>query len=136
LTSKVGRHPSGERAQTRPVQTSLDERHPGFSARIDLADCLRQMMDQAEILLAVIDSTGHVVAWNRALARLTGCEREEAEGQRLDEVLGDLGVRDLGEAMSAVSTTGIAVQRELRLPRRGTEPVHASFSVIPVRASE
>jgi PAS domain S-box-containing protein len=97
-----------------------------------MANGLIRMMAEADILIAMTDLDGKLVAWNPALARLTGCEESEGRGRKLAEWLTGHGVRDLADIMLEVSDRGEAVRCEVRLP--GTSGMAAAaFNVIPVR---
>jgi PAS domain S-box-containing protein len=93
------------------------------------------MMAEADILIAVTDLGGNVVAWNPALARLTGCKEDEGLGRNLAEWLTEHGVRDLADIVREVAERGVAVRCEVRLPGT-TGMAAAAFNVMPVRGKK
>ena len=99
----------------------------------DLAAGLLQMMDEADVLVAVTDLEGRVVAWNRALAELTGCAGSDGVGKNLSEWLTKSGVRDLADIMGQVATQRESLRCEVRLPGALGSMAAAAFSVLPVR---
>jgi signal transduction histidine kinase len=75
------------------------------------------------------------VAWNPALAQLTGCKESEGLGRRLADWLTEHGVRDLADIMREVGDRGEGVRCEVRLP--GTAVMAAAaFNVMPVRGED
>jgi two-component system NtrC family sensor kinase len=103
------------------------------SAEPDLAAGLLQMMDEADVLIAVTDLDGRVVAWNRALAELTGCAGGDGVGKNLSEWLTKFGVRDLADIMGQVATQREPLRCEVRLPGASGSMAAAAFNVLPVR---
>ena len=98
----------------------------------NLAGALLQMVDESDILVALTDLEGKVLAWNPALARLTGCPACDGIGRALADWLVDRGVSDLADVMREVGRSGLAVRRELRLPGCAGD-MAAAFDVMPVR---
>jgi two-component system, NtrC family, sensor kinase len=103
---------------------------------MDLAAGLLQMMDEADLLIAVTDLDGHVVAWNRALAELTGCPSCEGTGKKLSEWLTGYGVRDLADIMGQVAAQEEPLRCEVRLPGASGAMSAAAFNVLPVRGCD
>jgi len=101
-----------------------------------LAAGLLQMMDEADVLIAVTDLDGRVVAWNRALAELTGCAGADGLGKDLSEWLTGFGVRDLADLMGRVADQGEPLRGEVRLPGASGTILAAAFSVLPVRGRD
>jgi PAS domain S-box-containing protein len=101
-----------------------------------LTNCLFQMVDGADVLIAVTDLEGRVVVWNRALAELTGCSKEEGLGKDLSEWLTDTGVRDLADIMGRVARNLETVRAEVRLPGASGSMAAAAFTVFPVRGGD
>lgn len=91
------------------------------------------MMDEADVLVAVTDLEGRVVAWNRALAELTGCAGSDGIGKNLSEWLTKSGVRDLADIMGQVAIQRESLRCEVRLPGASGSMAAAAFSVLPVR---
>jgi len=60
------------------------------------------MMTRPIVLVAVTDLEGGVVAWNRALAELTGCAAAMASA-RICPSAHQVGVRDLADIMGQVA---------------------------------
>ena len=106
------------------------------AARIDLARGLLQMMQEADVLVAVTDLDGRLVAWNPALSRLTGCKKTEGLGRILVEWLTEHGVRDLADMMREVAQRGEAIRCEVRLPGAGGGILAAAFNILPMRAPQ
>jgi PAS domain S-box-containing protein len=104
------------------------------AARIDLATGLLQVMQEADVLIAVTDLDGRLVAWNPALSRLTGCKKVEGLGKNLAEWLTERGVRDLADIMRDVATRGEAIRCEVRLPGASGGIAAAAFNILPMRA--
>jgi two-component system NtrC family sensor kinase len=100
---------------------------------IDLAAGLLQMMEEADVLVAVTDLVGRVVAWNLALDRLTGCKESDGKGKPLGDWLTAHGVRDLADFMGEVALRGEAIRCEVRLPGAQDRMAAAAFNVMPVR---
>jgi two-component system NtrC family sensor kinase len=98
----------------------------------DLAAGLVQMMAEADILIAMTDLDGRLVAWNRALAALTGCAGHDGEGKKLSEWLTGFGVRDLADIMGRVATQREPLRCEVRLPGASGSRSAAAFNVFPV----
>jgi PAS domain S-box-containing protein len=94
------------------------------------------MMEEADILIAVTDLDGRVVAWNRALAALTGCASHDGVGQNLSDWLTTFGVRDLADIMGRVATQREPLRCEVRLPGASGSMAAAAFSVLPVRGRD
>jgi two-component system, NtrC family, sensor kinase len=105
------------------------------AARIDLATGLLQVMQEADVLVAVTDLEGRLVAWNPALSRLTGCKKVEGLGKNLAEWLTERGVRDLADIMREAANRGEAIRCEVRLPGAGGGIAAAAFNVLPMRAA-
>ncbi len=101
-----------------------------------LAAGLLQMMDEADILIAMTDLEGRVVAWNRALAQLTGCAGTDGVGKNLSDWLTEFGVRDLADIMGQVASQREPLRCEVRLPGATGAMAAAAFSVFPVRGDE
>jgi two-component system, NtrC family, sensor kinase len=106
---------------------------PVSAARRSLARGLAQMMDETDVLVAMIDLEGRVVAWNRALAALTGRAEADGLGHKLGDWLTGSGVRDLADIMLGVARELEPVRCEVRLPGASGAIAAAAFSVIPVR---
>jgi len=105
------------------------------AARIDLAAGLLQVMQEADVLVAVTDLDGRLVAWNPALSRLTGCKKTDGLGRNLAEWLTERGVRDLADIMREVAEHGEAIRCEVRLPGAAGGIAAAAFNVLPMRAA-
>jgi two-component system NtrC family sensor kinase len=101
--------------------------------RSTLGRGLAQMMDETDVLVAMTDLEGRVVAWNRALAELTGRPEAEGRGKKLRDWLTGAGIRDLADIMAGVAREGEAIRCEVRLPGAAGAMAAAAFSVIPVR---
>jgi two-component system NtrC family sensor kinase len=114
-------------------ERSTAQRKPFVAARRSLGRGLAQMMDETDVLIAMTDLEGHLVAWNRALAELTGCGESDGLGRRLAEWLTDSGVRDLADIMAGVARDMEPLRCEVRLPAASGGIAAAAFSVIPVR---
>jgi PAS domain S-box-containing protein len=112
------------------------EATPGKTAAPDLAAGLLQMMDEADVLVAMTDLDGRVVAWNRALAELTGCAGSDGVGKNLSEWLTTYRVRDLADIMGQVATGHEPLRCEVRLPGASGSMAAAAFSVLPVRGCD
>jgi PAS domain S-box-containing protein len=123
-----------QRSESSPTDSPPTHAAPA-SVWGNLAGALLQMMQEADILVAVTDLDGKVLAWNPALSRLTGCKESEGLGKALVDWLTDHGVRDLADVMREVGHSGRAVRCELRLPGCAGGKVAAAFNVIPVRDS-
>jgi len=118
------------RADSSPVRAASKR------APIDLASGLLQMMVESDILIAVTDLDGTLVAWNPALARLTGCKDSDGLGQSLTQWLTSHGVRDLADIMRGVASRGESVRAEVRLPGAGGVMAAAGFDVLPLRSDD
>jgi PAS domain S-box-containing protein len=103
---------------------------------MNLAAGLMQMMEEADFLIAVMDLDGRVVAWNRALAELTGCPGSQGMGKKLSDWLTEVGVRDLADIMGKVADQHEPLRCEVRLPGVGGGISAAAFNVIPVRGPD
>jgi two-component system, NtrC family, sensor kinase len=117
------------------ARSSSIGRATGNRARIDLASALLQMMGEADILIAVTDLDGKVLAWNRALSLLTGCRESDGLGRKLGEWLTEHGVRDLADIMRDVGDRREGLRCEVRLPGNGGVAA-AAFNVMPIRDPE
>jgi two-component system, NtrC family, sensor kinase len=106
------------------------------AAGLDLVTGLLQMMDEADVLIAVTDLKGRVVAWNHALAELTGCTGRDGMGKNLSEWLTKFGMRDLADIMGQVATQREPLRCEVRLPGASGTMSAAAFCVLPVRGSD
>ena len=100
---------------------------------MDLAAGLVQMMDEADLLIAMTDLEGRVVTWNRALAGLTGCPSSGGIGKKLSEWLTEFGVRDLADIMGQVAAQQEPLRCEVRLPGATGAMSAATFNVLLVR---
>jgi len=118
--------PTRSRAQRGARRVLVDRR---------LADGLFQMVDGADVLIAVTDIEGKVVVWNRALAKLTGCTQENGKGRGLSEWLTGFGVRDLADIMGQVGREKETLHAEVRLPGVSRGIAAAEFTIFPVRGS-
>ena len=105
-------------------------------AGLDLAAGLAQMMEEADLLVAVTDLKGRVVAWNHALAELTGCPSDGGMGKNLSEWLTGIGVRDLADIMGKVAVEHEPLRCEVRLPGASGAMSAAAFNVLPVRGRD
>jgi len=105
----------------------------GKVAGPDLVAGLVQMMAEADILIAMTDLEGRVVAWNRALSQLTGCAGSDGVGKNISEWLTGFGVRDLADIMVQVATRHESLRCEVRLPGASGSMSAAEFSILPVR---
>ncbi len=105
-------------------------------ARARLGAGLAQMMDEADVLIAMTDVNGRVVAWNRALAELTGCREAEGRGKMLVDWLTESGVRDLADIMAQVAVEQAPIRCEVRLPGASGAIAAAAMSVISVRGKD
>ena len=94
------------------------------------------MMDESDVLIAVTDLDGRVVAWNRALAMLTGCAGADGMGKKLSEWLTGFGVRDLADIMGQGADQGEPLRCEVRLPGVPGSVSAAAFSVFPVHGRD
>jgi two-component system, NtrC family, sensor kinase len=103
------------------------------AAAIDLAGGLLQMMEAADVLIAVTDLEGHLVAWNPALSALTGCRLSDGVGRKLSDWLTEHGVRDLADIMGEVAIRGEAIRCEVRLPGAAGGIAAAAFNVMSMR---
>jgi PAS domain S-box-containing protein len=101
-----------------------------------LQDYLGQLIDQASVLMAAVDTAGRVTVWNRAMARLTGFPRSRVVGQDLLAWLQERGAPDLGQVVKQVSTSGATTNREVRLPTVGGAALRAAFNVVTVRGGD
>ena len=106
---------------------------PAAAGYGNLARGLAQMMDETDVLVAMTDRDGRVVAWNRALAVLTGRAEAEGLGRKLADWLTGSGVRDLADIMEGVAREGEPIRCEVRLPGASGAMAAAAFSVVPVR---
>ena len=113
--------------------SSHAKRKPSLAARRSLGRGLAQMMNETDVLIAMTDLEGHVVAWNRALADLTGHSEADGLGHRLADWLTGSGVRDLADIMAEVARAREPLHCEVRLPSASGGIAAAAFSVIPVR---
>ena len=108
----------------------------GEGAAPDLVAGLVQMMAKADILIAMTDLDGRIVAWNRALSELTGCAGSDGVGKVMSEWLTGFGVRDLADIMGQVATQHESLRCEVRLPCASGAMSAAAFSVLPVRGHD
>jgi len=120
----------------RSRKSSAKKAMPGKPAGQELAAGLLQMMEEADVLIAMTDMDGRVVAWNRALAELTGCAGADGMGRKLSEWLTGFGVRDLADIMGQVADQGEPLRCEVRLPGAPGSMSAAAFSVLPVRGRD
>ncbi len=95
---------------------------------------LVQMMDEADVLIAMMDLEGRVLVWNRALADLTGCEARM--GRPMAQWLAECGADDLADVMADVANRHQPMRCEVRLPGAVAPSAVASFSVFPTRTSD
>jgi PAS domain S-box-containing protein len=109
---------------------------PGKAAGLDIAAGLVQMMEEADLLVAVTDLDGRVVAWNRALAVLTGCPASQGVGESLSDWLTGFGVRDLADIMGKVAAQREPLRCEIRLPGASGAMAAATFNVFPMRGRD
>jgi len=93
------------------------------------------MVEETDVLIAMTDREGHLLAWNRALAELTGRTEAEGLGRKLGDWLTPFGIRDLADIMERVAAEVEPLRCEVRLPGASGEIAAASFSVIPVRGT-
>jgi two-component system NtrC family sensor kinase len=105
------------------------------ATRSNLGRGLAQMMDETDVLVVMTDLDGHVIAWNRAMAKLTGRPEAEGRGLMLGDWLTGAGVRDLADIMAKVARGRESIRCEVRLPGATGAMAAAAFSVIPVRGS-
>ncbi len=117
------------------TRSSIGDGCVATPARGDLSAGLTQMMAEADILIAVTDLDGRVVAWNPALAKLTGCKEAQGLGRSLTEWLTEYGVRDLADIVREVAEREVAVRCEVRLPGK-VGMAAAAFNVMPVRGPD
>jgi two-component system NtrC family sensor kinase len=117
-------------------KSSAKQSTRGRSAAPDLAAGLLQMMDEADVLIAVTDLGGRVVAWNRALAKLTGCAGGDGVGKILSDWLTPFGARDLADIMGQVATRHEPIRCEVRLPGALGSMAAAAFNILPVRGRD
>jgi two-component system NtrC family sensor kinase len=106
------------------------------AGRVALASGLLQMMEQADVLIAVTDVDGHLLAWNPALAKLTGRPAEAGLGNSLFEWLSETSIPDLAIAMREVAATRRPIRCEVRLPGTSGTVAEAAFSVLPIFARD
>jgi two-component system NtrC family sensor kinase len=102
----------------------------------ELARGLLQMMDEADILIAMTDLEGRLQTWNRALVVLTGHASADGIGKPLSDWLAAVGVSDLATAMAEVARTRQPVRCEVGLPGRSGATIAAAFSILPIRGPE
>jgi len=119
--------PRGRRPKAKPLPA------PVAAARRSLGPGLVQMMKEADVLIAMTDLGGHLLAWNRALAKLTGRAEADGLGRNLGEWLTGFGIRDLADIMERVASEPEPVRCEVRLPGASGAIAAAAFSIIPVR---
>jgi PAS domain S-box-containing protein len=120
----------------RELKSSAKRQPAGATAvRATLGRGLEQMMQEADVLIAMTDLQGRVVAWNRALAELTGRGEAEGVGKNLSDWLTQCGVRDLADIMGRVADAPEPIRCEVRLPGASGAIAAAQFSVIPVRGA-
>jgi PAS domain S-box-containing protein len=93
------------------------------------------MMNESDVLIAVTDLGGRVLAWNRALAILTGCAEADGVGRKLSDWLTGCGVRDLADVMARAASVLSPIRCEVRLPGSAGAVAAAAFCVIPVRGA-
>jgi PAS domain S-box-containing protein len=91
------------------------------------------MMDAADVLVAAVDTKGCVVAWSRALGKLTGASGSVGVGRKLGEWLTELGVRDLADVMIRAASESEPLRCEVRLPGVGGTIAAAAFCIFKVR---
>ena len=111
------------------------KRKSAAGGRLRLSRGLVQMVEETDVLIAMTDREGHLLAWNRALAELTGRTEAEGLGRKLGDWLTPFGIRDLADIMERVAAEAEPLQCEVRLPGASGEIAAASFSVIPVRGT-
>ena len=105
-------------------------------AKSSLSRGLAQLMEESDVLIAMTDLDGRVVAWNRALAELTGQPARQGMGQKLADWLTELGVRDLADIMERVARGTESIRCEVRLPGALGALAAAAFNVIPVHGAD
>ena len=103
---------------SRKPKVSEQEVTQGRGAGPDLEVGLVQMMAEADILIAMTDIDGHVVAWNRALTKLTGCAGADGVGKNMSEWLTGFGVRDLADIMGRVQELQSGARESARALKR------------------
>ncbi len=103
------------------------------AARRSLGPGLVQMMKETDVLIAMTDLEGRLVAWNRAMAELTGRAEADGLGRKFGEWLTGFGIRDLADIMERVASEPEPIRCEVRLPGASGAIAAAAFSVIPVR---
>jgi two-component system NtrC family sensor kinase len=120
------------------VRQSPTKRVPAAIAttRRKLGPGLLQMMKEADVLVVMTDLEGRLVAWNRAMAVLTGREEADGLGRELADWLGGDGPRELADVMADVARSATLVRREVRLPGVAGAVAAAAFSVLPVRGAD
>jgi two-component system NtrC family sensor kinase len=117
----------GRRPKAKPLPAQV------AAARRRLGPGLVQMMKEADVLIAMTDRKGQLVAWNRALAQLTGRAEADGLGRNLGEWLTGFGIRDLADIMERVANEPEPIRCEVRLPGASGAIAAAAFSIIPVR---
>ena len=111
-------------------------RKPAAVGREQLGRGLAQMMAEADVLIAMTDLDGRLLAWNRALAELTGRSEADGLGRKLADWLTQFGVRDLADIMEKVASETEPVRCEVRLPGAAGSLAAAAFSVMSVRGTQ
>jgi two-component system NtrC family sensor kinase len=123
----MARRRASSTAQRKPALAKAVRKHLGRG--------LTQLMEETDVLIAMTDLEGRVVAWNRALAELTGRAEVDGMGCRLADWLTTSGVRDLADIMEGVARAGEPIRCEVRLPGASGAMAAAAFSVVPVRGA-
>ena len=76
-----------------------------------------ELLESLDCGVCILDRTGQVTRWNGALARITGCPREQALGRSLVAAVPGVGQTDLPKAISEASKTRSGrVLKQLGLP--------------------
>jgi PAS domain S-box-containing protein len=108
----------------------------------DISELQRQkryfqsLLENSPTAIAVTDIDEHVTAWNPAAERLFGYSREEALGQKIDDLVAfHEEVRDEGAAMNRRVRSGEEAQRVTRRTRKDGSLVDVEVRVAPVRVT-
>jgi two-component system, NtrC family, sensor kinase len=107
-------------------------------AQADQVERMRQsnenILESLDNGLAVVDAGDRVIRWNRALERLTGVPRQEAEGRVFGELLGAELVEAIQSARRA-DPSGAALYRVPLAPARGRHDkgLLVNVVVVPLR---
>jgi PAS domain S-box-containing protein len=102
----------------------------------NLAKALIPWMEATQALLVVTDPLGIVLAWNPAIARLTGISQEFILGQALLPVLKERGFPELAQVMGQVHSPGAMQAFEIKLPSPGNTSLEVVFEILMVSGTK